>query len=113
MNIDSYINLQNQHRFDDVPIGEQIAVRLAELFSALSDSSRLRILSVLLRGEISVQQISECVGMSHSAVSHQLRGLRQLHIVRARKQGRLVIYCLDDGHIAELFQRGLDHVRHE
>lgn len=113
MNTDSYINLMEQHQLNTVPLDEPIADRLAELFSALSDSSRLRILSVLLRGEISVQQISESVGMSHSAVSHQLRGLRQLHIVRARKQGRLVIYCLDDAHIAELFQRGLDHVRHE
>jgi DNA-binding transcriptional ArsR family regulator len=52
------------------------------------------------------------VGISESAVSHHLRGLRQMRLVRARKQGRLVYYMLDDDHIADLFQRGLDHVLH-
>ena len=113
MNTNSYVNLLEQHQLNTVPLEESVADRLAELFGALSHSTRLRIISVLLHGELNVQQISESVGMSHSAVSHQLRGLRQLRIVRVRKQGRLAIYCLDDTHIAELFLRGLDHVCHE
>jgi DNA-binding transcriptional ArsR family regulator len=67
----------------------------------------------LLRGEKNVQQISQIVVMSHSAVSHQLRGLRQMRIVRTRKQGRMVFYSLDDDHVKELFLLGLDHVCHE
>ena len=113
MNTDSYVNLLEQHQLNNVPLEESVADRLAELFGALSDSTRLRIISVLLHGELNVQQISESVGMSHSAVSHQLRGLRQMRIVRARKQGRMVFYSLDDDHVKELFLLGLDHVCHE
>jgi len=113
MNTDSHIK-ENVSEFDEVSLlNDEHASQLAELFSSLSDPNRLRILSVLLRGETHVQQISETVGMSQSAVSHQLRGLRQMRIVRARKQGRLVFYCLDDDHVRELYLLGLSHVQHE
>ena len=88
------------------------AARLAELFSALSDPSRLRIISTLINGERNVGQIASDIGLSESAVSHQLRGLRQMRLVRARKAGRQVFYALDDDHVARLFQLGLDHVEH-
>jgi ArsR family transcriptional regulator, lead/cadmium/zinc/bismuth-responsive transcriptional repressor len=86
--------------------------RLANLFSALSDPTRLRILAALLEGEISVGELVVEIGLSKSAVSHQLRGLRDKRLVRTRREGRRVYVCLDDDHIAELFQRGLDHVLH-
>lgn len=85
---------------------------MAELFGALSDPSRVRIIAALRRGEMNVGALAEAVGLSGSAVSHQLRGLRQLKIVRARRVGRQVYYALDDEHIADLYARGLDHVRH-
>jgi ArsR family transcriptional regulator len=85
---------------------------LAELFRALGDPSRVRIIAALLEGETNVSTLAEIVGISESAVSHQLRTLRQLRLVRARKQGREVYYALDDDHVADLFQRGLDHVLH-
>ena len=88
------------------------AIQLAELFSALSDASRVRIISLLIEGEMSVGALAEELKMTESAVSHQLRGLRQMKLVRTRKDGRQVYYALDDGHVIELFQRGLDHVRH-
>jgi ArsR family transcriptional regulator len=88
------------------------AIQLAELFSALSDASRVRIISLLIEGEMSVGALAEGLKMTESAVSHQLRGLRQMKLVRARKAGRQVYYALDDDHVIELFQRGLDHVRH-
>ena len=90
----------------------QTAGDLAELFRALSDTSRLRLISVLVKGEQHVGALAEAVGVSESAVSHHLRSLRQLRLVRARKVGRQVFYCLDDDHVAELYQRGLDHVQH-
>ncbi|MDQ7030387.1 MAG: metalloregulator ArsR/SmtB family transcription factor [Ardenticatenia bacterium] len=103
-------------RAEDVPdvevVDEETAARLAELFSALSDSSRVRILSVLAQGEMHVGALAHAVGISESAVSHHLRGLRQMRLVRARKEGRFVFYTLDDDHIADLFRCGLDHVRH-
>jgi len=82
---------------------------LAELFGALSDPTRLRIISVLLESELNVGQIAGSVGLSESAVSHQLRGLRQMRLVRARKSGRQVFYALDDDHVARLYQLGLQH----
>jgi len=88
------------------------ALKLAELFSALSDASRVRIISLLLDGEMSVSALADKLDMTESAVSHQLRGLRQMHLVRARKSGRQVFYALDDDHVSRLFSLGLDHVLH-
>jgi len=87
-------------------------MQLAELFSALSDTSRVRIISLVLEGEMSVSALAEDLKMTESAVSHQLRGLRQMHLVRARKKGRQVFYSLDDEHVTHLFTLGLDHVQH-
>lgn len=95
----------------DLP-DELTAARLAELFSALSDPTRVRLIAVLLQAELSVGDLAARLGLSHSAVSHQLRGLRQMRLVRVRKAGRQVFYALDDDHISELFQRGLEHVLH-
>lgn len=88
------------------------AIQLAELFSSLSDASRIRIIALLIGGEMSVRAIADGLGMTESAVSHQLRGLRQMHLVRARKSGRQVFYTLDDDHVSRLFTLGLDHVQH-
>jgi len=97
---------------DPIALDERTAEQLAELFSALSDPRRIRIISVLKGNEVSVGRLAQAVNMSESAVSHHLRGLRQLRLVRGRKIGRQVFYALDDEHIADLFQRGLDHVTH-
>ena len=94
-------------------LDEHLVTRLADLFSALSDPTRLRIIHLLLDDELSVGAIAEQLGTSESAVSHQLRGLRLGRIVRARKQGRQVFYCLEDEHVAELFRLGLQHMEHE
>jgi ArsR family transcriptional regulator len=91
---------------------EQTSTHLADLFSALSDPSRLRIISVLLDGEMNVGDLASQLAMSESAVSHQLRGLRQLRLVSSRKDGRQVYYALDDDHVAKLYRLGLEHVEH-
>ena len=91
---------------------EQTFAHLADLFSALSDPTRLRIISVLLENEMNVGDIAAQLGMTESAVSHQLRGLRQMRLVRSRKDGRQVFYALDDDHVAKLYRMGLDHVDH-
>lgn len=94
------------------PMEAVTAEHLAELFRALSDPSRVRIIAALMEHETNVGTLAEIVGISESAVSHQLRTLRQMRLVRARKDGREVYYSLDDDHVVELFQRGLDHVQH-
>ena len=91
---------------------QQTAADLAELFRAMSDPSRLRILAALLEAELNVGAIAAQVDMSESAVSHHLRGLRQMRLVRADKQGREVYYQLDDDHVVALFKLGLEHVQH-
>lgn len=93
-------------------LDEDSAAYLAELFRALSDASRVRIVSALVEGEMNVSALADAVGISESAVSHHLRGLRQMRLVRGRKEGRQVFYSLDDDHIEALFRLGLDHVRH-
>ena len=91
----------------------EIASDLARLFDALSDPTRVRIIAALVDGEIGVGELVERIGLTKSAVSHQLRGLRDKRLIRTRKQGRNVFVCIDDEHIIELFQRGLDHMLHK
>ncbi|UCD99492.1 MAG: helix-turn-helix transcriptional regulator [Chloroflexota bacterium] len=88
------------------------AQHVAELFSMLGDASRVKIIAALLNGPMNVQALANAVGISPSGISHHMRSLRQMHLVRAKKQGRLVFYSLDDEHVEELFQRGVDHVMH-
>jgi ArsR family transcriptional regulator len=90
----------------------ETASDLANLFEALSDPTRVRIISALIDGEVGVGDLVEHIGLTKSAVSHQLRGLRDKRIIRTRKQGRNVFVCIDDEHVVELFKRGLDHVLH-
>ena len=89
------------------------ASRLAETFGALSDPTRLRIISALAHHELSVGALATTVGLSESATSHQLRVLRTLRLVRARRDGRRSFYCLADDHIHDLFDRALEHAKHD
>lgn len=115
MNICSYI-----YAFERLFMGSQVnysldtrtASRVADLFQALSDPSRIRILAALMDGEEYVGSLAHAIGISESAVSHHLRNLRLLRLVRAKKVGRQVFYSLDDDHITELIQSGMDHVIH-
>jgi DNA-binding transcriptional ArsR family regulator len=86
---------------------------LADMFRVLGDPTRVRIVEALAEGELCVCDIAEHVGISESAVSHQLRLMRGLRIVRGRREGRCVYYTLDDHHILDLFQQGLRHVSEE
>jgi len=89
------------------------ATRLARTFKALSDPTRVRIISALSCNELCVHELAACLGMSQSAVSHQLRTLRRMRLVRFHKEGRHVYYALDDEHIHDLFRQGLEHVEHD
>ena len=84
---------------------------LAETFKVLGDITRVRLLDVLSHGELCVCDLAALVGLSESAVSHQLRLLRGLRLVRPRRAGRQVFYAIDDQHIMSLFQQGLSHVQ--
>lgn len=84
---------------------------LADTFKVLGDRTRVRILDALSHGERCVGEIASLLGMSESAVSHQLRLLRGMRVVRPRRSGQLIYYALDDQHIVRLFAQGLEHVR--
>jgi DNA-binding transcriptional ArsR family regulator len=88
------------------------AERLAALFSALADPNRVRLISLILDKESCVHELASAVNMSQSAVSHQLRILRNLRIARNRKRGRHIYYRLDDDHVRELFLLALQHLSH-
>ena len=86
---------------------------LADTFRMLGDPTRVRILDVLAGDELCVCDIADLVGTSESAVSHQLRLLRGMRLVRPRRAGRQVYYALDDQHIISLFQQGVRHILEE
>lgn len=83
---------------------------LADIFKMLGDPTRVRILDVLSRGELCVCHLAQTLGLTESAVSHQLRLLRTTRVVRSRREGRLIYYSLDDKHVLTLFRQGLRHV---
>ncbi len=94
-------------------LDEHTAAHIAELFRAFSDTSRVRILYALItRGELNVGALAEMVGISESAVSHHMRGLRQMQLVAARRDGKEVYYRVEDEHIKSLFQQGVNHIRY-
>lgn len=92
-------------------LDEHIAAHVAELFRSFSDTSRVRILSVLVQKEMNVGGLAQAVGISESAVSHHLRGLRQMGLVVARRDGKEVYYRVQDEHIIALFGQGVNHVQ--
>ncbi len=83
---------------------------LAETFQALGDSSRIQIVWALSHGELKVGDIADLLGMSQPQVSHHLRMLRTLHLVKRRRDGRSSYYSLDDAHIDSILQSGVEHV---
>ncbi len=90
---------------------EELLYDLAELFKIFGDSSRIRILSLLQIEKLCVSEISQLLNLTPSAVSHQLRILRQARLVRYQKIGKEVFYSLDDDHIEKIFNQGLEHIQ--
>jgi DNA-binding transcriptional ArsR family regulator len=84
---------------------------LTEIFRVLGDPTRVRILDALSRTELCVGDLAAQLGLTESAVSHQLRLLRSTRIVRTRRDGRMIYYALDDKHVLALFRQGLRHVQ--
>lgn len=82
---------------------------VADIFSALGEPTRLRIVTALAAEPLCVCDIAQIVGVSQSAVSHQLRVLRDLDLVRSRREGKRAVYSLSDGHVAALLEQGRDH----
>lgn len=92
---------------------EEIRHDLAQMFRALGDSTRIGILLALREGEMCVRDLAIFLGVSESAVSHQLRTLRDLYMVRPRREGQIIFYSLRDCHVLQILNVGLEHFLHE
>ena len=83
---------------------------IAELFKGFADPTRVHILSLLAQRELCVTDIAEAVALSQSAISHQLRILKQMHLIKFRREGKNILYSLADDHVLTILQMGLEHV---
>ena len=109
---ETIIDEENVNKAQQALLDGVQATHLADTFKALADPTRIRIISILLRTELCVCDLAATLDMTQSAVSHQLRHMRHMRLVKSRKAGRMVYYSLDDEHISDLYQRGLEHVLH-
>ena len=89
---------------------EELLYDLAELYKVFGDSTRIRILYVLFEAEMCVCDIAQTLGMTQSAISHQLRVLKQARLVRFRREGKTVFYSLADAHVRTIIDQGLEHI---
>ena len=105
---------EHQEEFDmEKELEMEFIHEMAEFFKIFGDGTRIRILQTLLEGEKNEGDLAEVQAMSQSAVSHQLRVLRQNDLVKYRKEGKVVFYSLDDEHVEEVLQQGMAHLRHK
>lgn len=89
---------------------EEVLFDLSELFKIFGDSTRIKVLYVLFESEMCVYDIARLLGMSQSAISHQLRALKQAKLVKYRREGKMIFYSLSDGHIRTIMDQGMEHV---
>lgn len=105
-----HINEEIERKVDETMPPEEEMQDLAEFFKVFGDATRLKILYVLLCSEMCVYDIANLVGMSQSAISHQLRTLKQMDLVKNRREGKTIFYSLADSHIVNILSQGLDHI---
>ncbi len=103
-------NIEKVKLFENKMITEEEAYYVSELFKAISDLTRVRILFSLLAGDMCVCDITELVGVSQSAVSHQLRVLKQAGLVKYRREGKTIYYSIADRHVSSILAMGLEHI---
>ena len=89
---------------------DEILYDLAELFKIFGDSTRIKILYVLFESEMCVCDLAQLLGMTQSAISHQLRSLKQSKLVKYRREGKTVFYSLADGHVRTILDQGMEHI---
>ena len=89
---------------------DDVLYSLADLYKVFGDSTRIKILYVLLQSEMCVGDIAEVLDMSSSAISHQLKVLKQAHLISFRRQGKILFYSLADDHVRIIIEKGLEHI---
>lgn len=94
-------------------VSQDMLFELSEFFKFFGDTTRIRIIQLLLENEMSVNDIAEFLKLEQSAVNHQLRILRTANLVKPRREGRKIFYSLDDEHIGIIFTTGMKHIMHK
>lgn len=100
---------ETQQRFDTMP-DEERSYDLADLFKVFADTTRIKILFALMARPMPVGELAEAIGATQSAVSHQLRQLKQAHLVKFQRDGKSVIYSLSDDHVYTMLAQGMTHI---
>lgn len=103
---------KQQQALIDKPTDEELA-KVADLFKMFADNTRVRILQVLMHGELCVCDIAELLNMEQSAISHQLRNLKQCQLIKNRRDGKTIYYSLADDHILSILNIGIEHIREQ
>ena len=98
------------HQIEDGMPSEALIQNLADFYKVFGDVTRVKILCVLFQSELCVCDLAEVVGMTQSAVSHQLRILKQMKLVKNRREGKIVYYSLADAHIQSIINQGMEHI---
>lgn len=93
-------------------LAEEEVYFLADLFKVFGDPTRIKVLYLLLKGELCVNDIAASLGMSQSSISHQLKILKQHRLVKFRREGKTIFYSLDDDHVVNILSQGLEHIEH-
>lgn len=112
--INEKIEVCSEHHHHALPPAtpdEETIFYLADFFKTFGDPTRIRILYALSIQEMCVCDIADLLSMTQSAISHQLRVLKQMKLVKFRREGKTVFYSLDDGHVATILSQGLDHIK--
>ena len=105
-----YVEEETLRKIEEKMPPEEELQDLADFFKVFGDATRLKILNVLLCSEMCVYDIATVLGMSQSAISHQLRVLKQMDLVKNRREGKTIFYALADDHISTILHQGLDHI---
>lgn len=113
MDVKNFTIFQGTMQGIDDHLKEEFIYDVADFFKVFGDSSRIKLLHLLLEREMSVGDIADKLNMTQSAVSHQLRVLRQSDLVKYRKEGKAVYYSLDDSHVENVLRQGIEHIRHK
>ena len=104
------INLEKVNKIKNKIPADDLLFEIAENFKVFGDSTRMKIIAALLEGELNVSEIAAITNSTPSAISHQLRVLKQAKLVKGRKDGKAVYYSLDDDHVREIYQVGKQHI---
>jgi len=106
----THVHEETVRRVNEIMPGEEELFDLSELFKIFGDSTRIRILYVLFESDMCVCGIAELLGMTQSAISHQLAVLKKAKLVRYRREGKTIFYSLSDDHVRTILDQGMEHI---